>query len=168
MGIFSWKYCDSEGRMIVGKCKNSYLLIPSEFGGGHLVESCYDGYGHIGTTDVYEIVANWNQAYLTTDFIQAPQRSLWDSSLEGQKYYEAAMRRYLYQSFRLRDFIEGKSKQYMDKKYGKDWKREIGIDIACYDEDNKKLKYPIKIAEKEDSVYEKCSPSESDPEQGCY
>ena len=25
-----------------------YVLIPKEFGGGHLVEHCYDGYGHFG------------------------------------------------------------------------------------------------------------------------
>ena len=168
MGCFSWKYCDSKGRMICGKYKNSYLLIPEEFGGGHLIESCYDGYGHIGIVAIYDAVADWNRKYLTTDMIEVPNRNLWGDTPEGQQWYERAMKKYQVQCNRLLDYVRGKSDAYMVKKYGNDWKREIGIDIACYDEDNKKLKYPIKIAEKEDSVYEQCRYSKRDPMQGCY
>lgn len=168
MGYFSWKYCDSRGRMIIGKHKNSYLLVPEEFGGGHIVESCYDGYGHIGINDVYEIVADWNRKNLTKDAIRAPKREQWDPTPKGQEWYEKAIKRYEFQCQRIQDFANGKPDSYMSKKYGYDWKREIGIDIACYDEDNARLKYPIKIAENEDSVYEKCRPSKDDPKQGCY
>lgn len=45
--------------------------------------------------------------------------------------------------------------------------RSIGIDIACYDHENAKLKYPIKITECE-LKYEDCSPSKSDPAQGFF
>ena len=54
----------------------------------------------------------------------------------------------------------------MKEKYGKEFKRKIGISIACYDEQNAALKYPIKIARLKNSVYEECSPSDSDPNQG--
>lgn len=37
----------------------------------------------------------------------------------------------------------------MKEKYGRNYLREIGIDIVCYDEDNAVLKCPIKITTKE-------------------
>lgn len=46
--------------------------------------------------------------------------------------------------------------------------REIGIDLACYDSDNWKLKYPIKIAESSDFTYEELEPCIGDPNQGLY
>jgi hypothetical protein len=54
----------------------------------------------------------------------------------------------------------------MKEKYGEDYKRSIGIDIACYNDQNAALKYPIKIAERKNSVYETCEPSLSDSDQG--
>lgn len=45
--------------------------------------------------------------------------------------------------------------------------RPSGIDIACYDEDNFKLKYPIKITSCK-MPYEKAEPSASDPDQGWH
>ena len=56
MGQFSWLYCDTEKQMIDGKLKDSYLLIPKAFGGGRIVEHCYDGYGRMGGHDVYDLV----------------------------------------------------------------------------------------------------------------
>lgn len=45
--------------------------------------------------------------------------------------------------------------------------RSIGIDIACYDEDNASLPYPIKITSKKTGIcYEELPPSKWDPEQG--
>lgn len=46
--------------------------------------------------------------------------------------------------------------------------RMIGINIACYDEENAKLKYPIKIVENKDLKYEEVAPSKNDPEQGFF
>ena len=43
--------------------------------------------------------------------------------------------------------------------------RWLGIIMACYDEDNFALEYPIKITSKE-MEYEHTSPSKSDPNQG--
>ena len=55
----------------------------------------------------------------------------------------------------------------MKKKYGSGWKSEIGVNIACYDEQNADLPYPIKIAEKA-ALYEMQPASKKDPNQGCY
>lgn len=43
--------------------------------------------------------------------------------------------------------------------------RWLGIVMACYDEDNAALEYPIKITTRE-MEYEKVAPSLSDPNQG--
>ena len=55
----------------------------------------------------------------------------------------------------------------MLEKYGQDYLRLIGIDIACYDDQNNALEYPIKITHDEYAVYENCNPSDGDPNQGC-
>ena len=68
---------------------------------------------------------------------------------------------------RLLAFKEGKlSDAEMVEKFSNDYKRIIGIDIACYDEQNAKLPYPIKITHNPNAVYEDCNPSLSDPNQG--
>lgn len=46
--------------------------------------------------------------------------------------------------------------------------RDIGIDIACYDRDNKALKYPIKIVEDGNLNYDDVGYSESCEHQGFF
>lgn len=46
------------------------------------------------------------------------------------------------------------------------WKRSIGINIACYDEENTALKYPIKICKDKPVRYDFLPVSNSDPNQG--
>lgn len=67
---------------------------------------------------------------------------------------------------RLLDYKDGVSDRVMKEKYGDDFKRNIGIDIACYDEQNFTIPYPIKITHDANAVYEECTPSKSDPNQG--
>jgi len=116
MGQFSWLDCLSGEQVLDDVKRDVYLLIPQEFGGGHIKETCYDGYGRFGGYDVYALVAAWN----------APEK------------------------------ISGNDEE----------DRIIGIDLACYDEDNRKLKYPIKITHDASAIYEHCCPSDSDPNQG--
>ena len=76
MGCFSWVFCDKgpvrkkndtdvyarptkEQRLMIGE--EAYVLIPKEFGGGHIYESRYDGYGNFGGKDIFELVADWNR-----------------------------------------------------------------------------------------------------------
>lgn len=46
--------------------------------------------------------------------------------------------------------------------------REIGILIACYDEDNAKLKYPLKFTEDKNKKYNELKPAKSCSRQGYF
>lgn len=65
MGFFSWLTCDT-GRSICNRYSGRktfpvYVLIPKEFGGGHIREDDYEGYGEFGGQDIYSLVAYWNK-----------------------------------------------------------------------------------------------------------
>ena len=115
MGQFSWLDCMDGSQILDDVYEDSYLLIPKEFGGGHILEQCYDGYGHFGGRDVYALVAQWNRPDICV---------------------------------------------------GEDVDRNVGIHIACYDEQNASLRYPIKITHDPHAVYEDCPASPNDPNQG--
>ena len=82
-----------------------------------------------------------------------------------QRRCDAAMEKYKFSLQRNVDFVNRVSDEEMKEKYGKNYLREIGIDIGCYDEDNAALKYPIKIVTKK-MDYENVAPSPGDPYQG--
>ena len=138
MGLFSWiDCCDDNQNVLFDVLKDVYVLIPKEFGGGHIKESRYDGYGHFAGEDIYELVVDWNKEYL--------EEYRKDNSFECKWLQE-------YSS--------------VDDAFEKMDKRDIGISIACYDEDNERIKYPIKITYNPDAIYEDCKPSKSDINQG--
>ena len=157
MGQFSWLYCDSGKQMIDNRLKDSYLLVPREFGGGHIVEECYDGYGRMGGHDVYDLVADWNREWAkqNPDYVSRSCGRIGD-----QAWYP------FYTDLSLsREEVVKKWEETGNARIWFEW-RIIGIEIACYDEDNAAIRYPIKIAEYEWSTYEGSAPSESDPNQG--
>lgn len=116
MGQFSWLDCKTGEQVLDNVERDVYLLVPKEFGGGHIEEHLYDGYGRFGGRDAYGLVAQWN----------APDRCIGND--EADRY--------------------------------------VGIEIACYDEQNAALRFPIKITHDPDAVYEDCRPSPNDPNQG--
>lgn len=61
MGQFSWLDCKTQEQVLDDVCRDVYVLVPKEFGGGHIKETCYDGYGRFGGRDVYALVAQWNK-----------------------------------------------------------------------------------------------------------
>jgi len=164
--------------------------------GSSIEESCYDGYGIFGKYDVYDLVADWNKKYINLDNftskgldIGSPESygGLWPFEKEKlvksglspeeianldkeakQMHYDAAKQRAEHDLKQIKDFCEGKPDSYMRKTYGDDYKRLIGITLACWDEDNFKLKYPIKITYYSGAIYENCGPSPSDPNQGWF
>lgn len=145
MGQFSWLDCITKEQVIDNACCDVYVLIPKEFGGGHIKETCYDGYGHFGGHDIYELVVDWNTPYIDQILKEKSEfRSGWVET------YEEDFRR-LEKGEPIRPETE---------------KRILGIAIACYDEDNERLRYPIKITHDPTAVYERCGMSESDPDQG--
>lgn len=167
MGQFSWMDCKNENRAILdGRAVNSYVLVPEEFKntyGAHIKEECYDGYGHFGGFDVMELVALWNRNHVGVENLRTPGDP---KRYAGAEWYQKAVERYKNKCERLKDWVRGASWETMEEKYGPDFLRKIGIDIACYDDQNAALEYPIKITHDEKAVYEECEPSNGDEHQG--
>ena len=150
MGQFSWIACDDKKSILDNELADVYLLIPAEFGGGYHHEKCYDGYGNFGGVDVYAEVAKWNKKYLSKLDIQttdSKEPSPWELS-----------------QTMLDDFINLTESEFIEK-YDENTIRIIGIEIACEDEDNGHLPYPIKISHTP-MRYEDATPSISDLNQG--
>lgn len=192
MGQFSWIYSDTNKQLVDNKRADTYLLVPPPFQnkyGKAIYESCYDGYGRFGGHDVYDLVAEWNREYLSESMLRdAPKSENFGGLYEFEKerlqelglsdaqiqekdnaqrayYFNAAMARHKESIERLNDYRSGLSDEEMYEKYGNDWKRLIGIGIACYDEQNANIPFPIKITTKELN-YHSVAASKSDPNQG--
>lgn len=146
MGQFSWLDCKNNKQQILDDvAETSYVLVPKQFGGGHIEEKCYNGYGEFGGKDIYELVVDWNKEILP-EIANRCENGEWVCNTSNEDVDN------------LRRYFMGQ-----DITCEKRW---LGIILACYDEDNFKLLYPIKITYDEDAVYENCSPSYSDPNQG--
>ena len=190
MGQFSWLYANHKRKaMKDNKVANSYLLVPKEFSeiyGDVIYEGCYDGYGHMDKYDIYALVALWNRKYLSDFKLKKPiceeylglydfekdklrQAGCSEKEIEAKDYesrknaYERAMKSYQYLQNTINNFA--KSDNDYDAIEDEDMLREIGIMIARDDEDNKRLRYPIKITDAPMN-YEDVSYSKSDPNQG--
>ncbi|MBR6701089.1 MAG: hypothetical protein IKL72_05105, partial [Firmicutes bacterium] len=158
MGSFSW--CTSDTKKSIPCCMpfgdlpdTVYLLNPF---GEPYKETDYEGYGKFGGRDVYELVMEWNREYLTPDNIRKPDRSRYRDGEEGDNSFAKEMERYHIVCEAIEAYKNGASDNYMKETFGKqisyldsgsDWKRCLGIKIACYEREHVKLKYPIKIVE---------------------
>ncbi len=160
MGCFSRKFSDVPGRLIIGK--RAIVPIPpcfqDKYGVSQIKENSYDGHGRYGCYDIYDLVADWNREFLS----QNP-----DLYLPGQEEVVSNFPWYpFYADLSLSpEDIDRKMHEITnDFEY-----RYIGIAISCYDEDNEKMKYPIKICKFEkNAIYDNLPASKRDPMQGCY
>ena len=76
MGCFSWLDCRTGEQIRIGNSRKVYVLIPEKFGGGHITDTYYDGYGSFGGCDIYELVADWNRVYLSEQMLdKVPYRN---------------------------------------------------------------------------------------------
>lgn len=161
MGQFSWLDCITEEQILDDVERDVYVLIPKEFGGGHIKETCYDGYGRFGGLDIYELVADWNRKYITADHVFPHEVKYWQSSDVNNNVEFKAKEKDWWMAYS--DYsIDQRGVEYIT---GHEW-RWIGIELACYDEDNAALPFPIKITHDPNATYEMCGPSKSDPNQG--
>ena len=147
MGQFSWIYSDTNKQLIDNKRADTYLLVPKPFQekyGKAIYENCYDGYGRFGRYDVYDLIPEWNKEMIP-EIIRRIKAGNWKCSTNENDIKN------------LQNYYEGKPITCE--------LRWLGIVMACYDEDNFALEYPIKITTKE-MEYENAKPSESDPNQG--
>lgn len=169
MGFFSWKTSDTNRS--IANCYSKrrtftvFVLCPD---GTAIREDKYEGYGDFGGYDIFELVAEWNKDNLTIDYLDKPKRNNWDKSEEGELWYQSALNRYHRDCNMLDDYKSGKDDVYMLGQYGEDWKRIIGINIACYDRQNEALKYPIKFVQNPNLNYDDVKPSKSCPNQGYF
>lgn len=134
MGYFTWKFADKHNKSKLIYGTKGYVACPD---GSFIEEKYYDGYGIFGGQDIYELVVDWNKENLVNIF-KHELKSAWNYLLPVAQAY-----------------VEGKSEdeiiaiwQTLDTSpyaIAEDWKRNLGIAIACYEEDNAKLPYPIKI-----------------------
>ena len=147
MGQFGWIYSDTNEQLIDNRKADTYLLVPKPFQekyGKAIYESCYDGYGRFGRYDVYDLISEWNKDMIP-EIIRRIKAGNWIGGTSENDIIN------------LQNYYEGKPITCE--------LRWLGIVMACYDEDNFALEYPIKITTKE-MEYENARPSESDPNQG--
>lgn len=148
MGQFSWIYSDTETQLFDDEMADTYLLVPPSFHkkyGEYIYEACYDGYGEFGGYDVYDLVAEWNREFIPT-MLDLSQEKLWECEIsEFDK--ESLLR-----------FYNGEKVE--DQRY-------LGILMACYNKDNERIPFPIKITTKP-MPYNSVLPSKSDPNQGWH
>lgn len=144
MGQFSWRDCVTGKPILDNVEKTCYLLVPAKFG-SNIEEPCYDGYGHFGGKDVYDLIPEWNKDMIP-EIIRRIKNGTWQA--------------------RLSDSDEGQLMKYYNGEPISVPLRHLGIVMACYDEDNFSLEFPIKITYRANMSYEDCKPSPSDPNQG--
>lgn len=150
MGYFSWIYSDTGRQMLIGKVKDSHLLVPFKFRsvyGDSILEACYGGYGRFGIYDVYELVADWNRDMIPEIIRRMNNHNwgAWDRKVDIgflQNYYNNG-----------------------PDALSKDERRWVGILMTQTDELNTSLEYPIKIVENP-VMYRMAEPSRHDPNQG--
>lgn len=59
-GTVSFLDCKDGSQILNNTMADVYVLIPAAFGGGHIHESFYDGYGNFGGFDIYDLLVDWN------------------------------------------------------------------------------------------------------------
>jgi hypothetical protein len=129
MGYFTWYFADRPRKKIPYDTGISYVACPD---GSYIREQGYYGYGIFGGRDVYELVVDWNRDKIP-------------------EIYDAMEKRHPGRKFRYKEYALQYSQGIIPTPKEGRWanngiKREIGIDLACEDEDNAALPYPIKIA----------------------
>ena len=177
MGIFTWSDCtvkkpfDKNGRIkcdaVVEYGGYAKLICPDNTE----LETDYHGSdGVIRGRDIYELVAEWNRTYITSESItEKPddptkfyglydyeKRKLRDEGKsedeitaiddsERMKHFYAAVERWKETVAMIDEYRAGASDEVLEEKYGADFKREIGIAISCDDDNASRLKYPVKL-----------------------
>lgn len=143
MGSFSWLFADTNNTKNLRANRRGYVACPD---GTFICEPSYETYGIFDGKDIYDLVVDWNRKFIAENPDHLlPHVHCWTK--------DGALVRTTY---RLKEFSPYRTEI-----------RSIGIDIACYDEDNASLPYPIKITSKKTGIcYEELPPSKWDPEQG--
>lgn len=162
MGFFTWTLANKKPRLLKsGDYAKSCVLQYDGYGAivcpddTLIEEPCYEGYGIFDGKDVYELVLDWNKPHLM-DILKDPrfvQSNAFIISKE-QDIYEA----YARDDKTALDAAIAKAAVEMPY-LAKDWKRSLGIAIAC-GKNNAIIPFPIKIVDtKNPKPYAELPPS---------
>ena len=183
MGCFTFTLADKPGKVLpYGGL--GYIALPD---GGFLASDGmrgYDGYGHFGSRDAFEVLAELNREHLTEEMVEPPaDRNKYgglypfqkeDLAKEGKtpeeitrieedsrdKAYSRAQKRYAFEVARLNDYKNRVPDKEMCEKYGREYLREVGIDIF-YGPLGQKLPFPLKVVSCTNVQYDDLPPSDS-------
>lgn len=103
-----------------------------------ICEDYYDGYGMFGKYDAYDLVAEWNRDDIAKIFEKKKAEKAWGANL----YDIAILFAVGSTDEEITDYVK---RTRGDSFLVSDWKRNIGIAIACEDKDNISLRYPLKV-----------------------
>ena len=149
MGSFTWLRADkniSKNRQAnICYGEKIKVLVPNEFGGG-CIKGEYLDYGLVEEADgnqydLYELVAIWNSSELRNKLAELGYQNVNLKAVGEEETFDS----------KISNII-----------------RSYGIIISCYDEDQAKIKFPLKLVdEKTQITYEECEYfSIGDPNQG--
>ena len=147
MGFFTW----TDARRQPKKRRDGEYVTADKIGyGGYakvvcpdnteIIENYYDGYGEFGGHDIYDLVVDWNKEHLEDIFCAMPEDH-WGYHLKEVATAFQNDDTYALNKEVSRLIDSGKEAEF----FRDEWKRTIGIAIACHDEDNINLPFPIKI-----------------------
>lgn len=147
MGFFTW----TDARREPKKRRDGEYVTADKIGyGGYakvvcpddteIIENYYDGYGEFGGHDIYDLVVDWNKEHLEDIFCAMPEDH-WGYHLKEVATAFQNDDTYALNKEVSRLIASGKEAEF----FRDEWKRIIGIAIACHDEDNINLPFPIKI-----------------------
>lgn len=155
MGYFTWKFADDRRKKLQYGGKG-FIAMPD---GTFVGESRYDGYGMFGDVDAYDAVVDMNKPYLSEIFDALERR-------RGKDFVGAELRK-VAEAYSagddetLKTEVEALAERtpYLRE----EWKRNVGIAISCWDEDNSALPFPLKITstDKPNKPYAELKPSVS-------
>lgn len=154
MGLFSFMYADTENTENLCIGESAYLLLPDR---EPIFELSHDRYGHFGGADVYEVAFDLNTNLLTQEFL--------DACIGTPRNYGRRIIHWIWERKTDQEISDLIKQQCDNNSFTRDWKREVGITLGCYDEDNMRLPFPIKIT-KQPCEYQQVLASKGDPEQG--
>lgn len=143
MGYFTFTLANDPNR-VLDYGETGYVICPDD---SYIEEPFYDGYGIFGNSDIYELVVDWNKDYLE-DIIKYIRRqkngNFWGQELVPVMLaYQKDDAELLYRT--LKTLKKDSKLEYIMG--DNEWKRSIGIAIAC--EFNEVLPFPIKIVDEE-------------------
>lgn len=165
MGYFTWTDARKEPKIL----KNGDYASADKINyGGYakivcpdnteIVETYYEGYGIFGDKDVYDLVVDWNKNHLESIFnnLLSKDPAHWGAHLKNLAVFYQNDDTAKLEAEINRLVSTGKEMPF----FKEEWKRTIGITIACGEEENKALPFPIKITStKWKKTYDELHPS---------